>query len=277
MDPPFPDDRLKSGNRWIWGLPNRQEDRGRLAQRPRRVRLISEAEDELGERRPTLSSLGSAGITWAESEATAIPLARLERLGYARIRDAKVGRIADPNFLDKAHAGMTTSSPEDEGFPSPLSGESGGLRPRLLPATALSLLSAMTLAAVPFLFQLTPEMRLLLRFWLPAWALFLMATALAWTVTWSCRRRPALLWPKRWALALALFSTLGAAASFWLDSPFVRALSLGALVSSLALLPRLFRIRPDDPLLRWIPLVTLLAIILVVALIWLLTISGLAG
>ncbi len=172
---------------------------------------------------------------------------------------------------------MRVSSRENDDFPPPLSTERGGFRPRLLPATALSLISALSLAAVPILFQLTPEMRLLLRFWLPAWALFLTATALAWIVAWSCRRRPALLWPKRWTLALALFSTLGAAASFWLDLPFVRALSLGALVSSLALLPRLFRIRPDDPLLRWIPLVTLLAIILVVALIWLLTVSGLAG
>ena len=150
-------------------------------------------------------------------------------------------------------------------LPDPLQG--GGWLGRLgtlaPPAVSLSFASA-TVAALVFGFlQRNADLRGLFKIAFTdnpssdhdiRLGLGLFAALLAWAIVLRCRRRPGPLWPRGWALALALL-TSGLAAiqgfSLWPgQTPLLDAATLASLAAALALWPRLLRLHPDNRLVQ---------------------------
>ncbi|WP_295458814.1 hypothetical protein, partial [uncultured Thiodictyon sp.] len=120
-----------------------------------------------------------------------------------------------------------------------------------LPATLLSWVSLLALLFVLVTVQSSAALRshytLVL---VPPWVAAVGAAALAWAIVSAGRRRPGPLWPRLWALALAVGTSLTAGAALlspaWLPAPQLHALAIATLAGVLALAPRLARIHPDS-------------------------------
>ncbi len=145
-----------------------------------------------------------------------------------------------------------------------------------LPAATLSLGSLLALVIVLAALQHSAALRSDYSFpALPArwlWLVALGSAALAWSIVGVGSRRPGPLWPRLWALSLALTASLvvvGTLAqpllqSHWLPSAQVHAVVTAVLAAVLSLTPRLARIRPDSP---WIARITPLAFLTTLVLI----------
>lgn len=153
----------------------------------------------------------------------------------------------------------------------------------MLPSTALSVLSPLALLLVTVVLMGTVELWGVWRLRLPPSAAGVPAAAAllpAWVAAWRCRRRPGRLWPRLWALGLALACTaltpLGFVYGF--AAPLLPALGCGMLAACLFLLTRLVRLHPDSAWIGRIPWVMFLALILLLfALMAVLTTSSAGG
>ena len=131
-----------------------------------------------------------------------------------------------------------------------------------LPASSLSLASALVFAVTLVFLQRNREIRAL--FVLPRWPGFVImavVAGLAWTIVILCGRRPGRLWPRAWALFLAgLNSLVLALLSVFPEVTFLNAVGVAGAAAVLALLPRLVPLSPDS---HWIPKIAPLAGLLV--------------
>lgn len=164
---------------------------------------------------------------------------------------------------------MSFSGRNARTYPDPLQ-RLGILNPAnwILPATALSIISPLALLTVTALLLATEDLWTVWRLRLPAFAAGIPALAaalLTWLEVWRCSRRPGRLWPRLWALLLAVASTGVAplALFFGAQAPSLAALGCGTLAGALFLLPRLLRLHPDSFWIAWIGLLMLLLLIIV--------------
>ncbi len=142
-----------------------------------------------------------------------------------------------------------------------------------LPAATLSLGSLLTFAVVLAALQHSAALRS--DYSLPArwlWLVALGSAALAWSIVGVGSRRPGPLWPRLWALSLALTASLAAIGtlvqplmqSSWLPSAQLHAVVTAVLAAVLSLTPRLARIRPDSAwIARIAPLTVLTTLVLI--------------
>jgi len=93
----------------------------------------------------------------------------------------------------------------------------------------------------------------------------LFTAVLAWAIVLRCRRRPGPLWPRYWALGLALAASALSAVQIldlWpAQTPRLDAASLACLAAALALWPRLLRLHPDSRLVQAVAPLSLLLVL----------------
>jgi hypothetical protein len=137
---------------------------------------------------------------------------------------------------------------------------------RALPASSLSLASAIVLV-VTFVFLIrSREMRAL--FLLPWWGGIITAAlsaALAWFIVFRCGGRPGSLWPRYWALGVAGLCTAAVVlVPLFPEATWVSALTIASAAAALTLVPRLVRLPPDSSMIPKIaPLAALLVLVVV--------------
>ncbi|HBL27548.1 MAG TPA: hypothetical protein DD490_11990 [Acidobacteria bacterium] len=146
-----------------------------------------------------------------------------------------------------------------------------------LPATTLSVASAAMLGLAFLLLQAGQPM-----FVLPvplSRSLAVLTAGLAWSIALACRHRPGGLWPRLWALGLAVLTSATPLLSLsFAESPWLHALVAAGFAAMLTLLPRLFKVRPDSGLLPYIPLLAFFgAVFLTPAAFWLLGLKSIAA
>jgi hypothetical protein len=121
-----------------------------------------------------------------------------------------------------------------------------------LPATTLSVASMVALVAVFAALQLEPRLRTLFRIPVPEAVAALGALA-AWVVTLAGGSRPGRVFPRLWALTLALLGTLVVPGALWpplAKTSWVHALACAVLSAAAILVVRLVHIRPQSWLMR---------------------------
>ncbi len=91
---------------------------------------------------------------------------------------------------------------------------------------------------------------------------------LAWTIVVICRRRPGHIWPRLWALFLALLTTGVAIGLYSGVRPglvsLLHAMAVACLAATLTLTPRLWRLHPDSPWVQRVAPISLLFVLLVI-------------
>jgi hypothetical protein len=137
-----------------------------------------------------------------------------------------------------------------------------------LPAAALSYASAFVLAVTLLYLRLAGELGSLFVMSL-GWgrAVAVLSAALAWLIVFRCSRRPGLMWPRVWALILAILTSLFALLllSFPTET-WSSALEVAGFAAVLTLLPRLYKLRPDSGLVPQIAPLAFLGVLLPVLL-----------
>jgi hypothetical protein len=136
-----------------------------------------------------------------------------------------------------------------------------------LPATTISVASLLVLLVVFGLLQIGGVSRALFQLPVASSWVALAAAAVAWGITWLCRKRPGGSLPRLWALGLSALATGVTAAAFLRDDlaqhPQVHGLALACLVASATLLPRLLKLHPAHSLVQHIAPLALLAALFV--------------
>lgn len=139
-------------------------------------------------------------------------------------------------------------------YPLPLS--SYGLRTLEifgLPAVVLSWTSAAAAVGLFALLQATGPGRALFRLPVPALAFAAAAAVVGAIVLLACRRRPGRRFPRYWIVGLTAVAALVAVYSVWDPvpggAPWCHAAALATLAGTVALAPRLIRLRPES---RWV-------------------------
>lgn len=134
-----------------------------------------------------------------------------------------------------------------------------------LPATTISVASLLVLLAVFGFLQIGGISRALFQLPVPSSWVALAAAAVAWGITWVCRKRPGGSLPRWWALVLSAAATGVAVAAFLREDlaqhPQIHGSALACLVASITLLPRLLKLHPAHSLVQHIaPLALVVAL-----------------
>lgn len=135
-----------------------------------------------------------------------------------------------------------------------------------LPAAMLSLCSALVFASVIALLQFVGVQQELFVLPFPgALAISAAGALLAWVIVYRCRRRPGRLWPRIWALMLAVANSIITIVGLvYRDRSWALTLAVAGLASAIALAPRLAKLRPDSAMVQRVAPLSLLILFIIV-------------